>query len=156
MEKPWIFPGNKRQAGADHGRPRRFRCDEDRSKTTKNHLILTTWPTFFFSTTQKSLFLLTFSCHSKCQNKVPPKPELTLSRDDFSDLAHGQVVPYCCHVIDTAMTGDPFAFWGFLNFSRNVLFWSLEASSMFIFTLLRVSGKNFKSYFALEVDLKRG
>ena len=89
MEKPWLFPGNKRQASADHGRPRRFRWDEDRSKTTKNHLILTSWPTFFFSTTQKSLFLLTFSCHSKCENKVPPKPELTLSRDDFSDLAHG-------------------------------------------------------------------
>ena len=66
------------------------------------------------------------------------------------------VVPNCCDVIDTAMTGDPIAFWGFLNFSGNVLFWSLQASSMFIFTLLRVSGKNLKSYFALEVDLKGG
>ena len=66
------------------------------------------------------------------------------------------VVPNCCDVIDTAMTGDPIAFWGFLNFSRNVLFWSLQASSMFSFTLLRVSGKNLKSYFALEVDLKGG
>ena len=50
------------------------------------------------------------------------------------------VVPNCCDVIDTAMTGDPIAFCGFLNFSGNVLFWSLHASSMFIFTLLRVSG----------------
>ena len=61
-----------------------------------------------------------------------------------------------CDVIDTAMTGDPIAFWGFLNFYRKVLVRSLQASSMFIFTLLRVSGKNLKSYFALEVDLKRG
>ena len=52
-----------------------------------------------------------------------------------------QVVPSCCDVIDTAMAGDPIAFWGFLNFSRNVLFWSLQASSMFIFTLLCLSGK---------------
>ena len=66
------------------------------------------------------------------------------------------VVPNCCDVIDTAMTGDPIAFWGFLNFSGNALFWSLQASSMFIFTLLRVSGKNLKSYCALEVDLKGG
>ena len=49
MEKPWIFPGNKRQAGADPGWPDHFRHDEDRSKTSKNPLNLTTWPTFFFS-----------------------------------------------------------------------------------------------------------
>ena len=53
--------------------------------------------------------------------------------------------PNFCDVIDTAMTGDPIAFWSFLNFCRKVLFWSLQASSMFIFTLLRVSGKDLKS-----------
>ena len=66
------------------------------------------------------------------------------------------VAPSFCDVIDTAMTGDPIAFWSFLNFYRKVLFWSLHASSIFIFTLLRVSGKDLKSWFALEVDLKRG
>ena len=55
------------------------------------------------------------------------------------------VQPNFCDVIDTAMTGDPIAFWSFLNFYRKVLFWSLQASSMFIFTLLRVSGKDLKS-----------
>ena len=55
------------------------------------------------------------------------------------------VPPNFCDVIDTAMTGDPITFWGFLNFYRKVLFWSLQASSMFIFTLLRVSGKDLKS-----------
>ena len=55
------------------------------------------------------------------------------------------VAPIFCDVIDTAMTGHPIAFWGFLNFYRKVLVWSLQASSMFIFTLLRVSGKNLKS-----------
>ena len=55
------------------------------------------------------------------------------------------VPPNFCDVIDTAMTGDPIAFWSFLNFYRKVLFWSLQASSMFIFTLLRVSGKDLKS-----------
>ena len=53
--------------------------------------------------------------------------------------------PNFCDVIDTAMTGDPITFWGFLSFYRKVLFWSLQASSMFIFTLLRVSGKDLKS-----------
>ena len=55
------------------------------------------------------------------------------------------VAPSFCDVIDTAMTGDPIAFWSFLNFYRKVLLWSLHASSMFIFTLLRVSGKDLKS-----------
>ena len=55
------------------------------------------------------------------------------------------VPPNFCDVIDTAMTGDPIAFWSFLNFYRKVLFWLLQASSMFIFTLVRVSGKNLKS-----------
>ena len=40
------------------------------------------------------------------------------------------VPPNFCDVIDTAMTGDPIAFWSFLNFYRKVLFWSLQASSM--------------------------
>ena len=66
------------------------------------------------------------------------------------------VPPNFCDVIDTAMTGDPIAFWSFLNFYRKVLFWSLQASSMFIFTLLRMSGKDLKSKLDLEVDLKRG
>ena len=66
------------------------------------------------------------------------------------------MAPNFCGVIDTAMTGDPIAFWGFLNFYRKVLFWSFQASSMFIFTLLRASGKTLKSQFALEVDLKIG
>ena len=55
------------------------------------------------------------------------------------------VPPNFCDVIDTAMTGDTIAFWSFLNLFRKVLFWSLQASSMFIFTLLRVSGKDLKS-----------
>ena len=55
------------------------------------------------------------------------------------------VPPNFCDVIDTAMTGDPIAFRSFLNFCRKVLVWSLQASSMFIFTLLRVSGKDLKS-----------
>ena len=66
------------------------------------------------------------------------------------------MAPNFCCVIDTAMTGDPIAFWGFLNFFRKVIFQSLQASSMFIFTLLCVSGKNLKSYLALEVDQRRG
>ena len=85
MDIPW------KQAPSRRGPrlTRHFRHDEDRSKTSKNPLFLTTWPTFFFSTTQKSLFLQVYPSHSKCQNKVPPKTELTLSRGDFSDLAHG-------------------------------------------------------------------
>ena len=55
------------------------------------------------------------------------------------------VPPYFCDVIDTAMTEDPIAFRSFLNFYRKVLFWSLQASSIFIYTLLRVSGKDLKS-----------
>ena len=55
------------------------------------------------------------------------------------------VPPNFCDVIDTAMTRDPIAFLSFFNFYRKVLFWSLQASSMFIFTLLRVSGKDLKS-----------
>ena len=55
------------------------------------------------------------------------------------------VPPNFCDIIDTTMTGDPIAVWSFLNFYRKVLFWSLQASSMFIFTLLRVSGKDLKS-----------
>ena len=60
-----------------------------------------------------------------------------------------------CDVIDTAMTGDPIAFWGFLTFSQKVLVWSVQASSMSIITLLRVSGKNFKRQLDLEVGLKK-
>ena len=66
------------------------------------------------------------------------------------------VPPNFCDVIDTGMTLDPTAFWSFLNFYRRVLFWSLQASSMFMFTLFRVSGKNLKRQFALKVDRKIG
>ena len=55
------------------------------------------------------------------------------------------VPPNFCDVIDTAMTGDPIAIWSFLNFYRKLFFWWLHASSMLIFTLLRVSGKDLKS-----------
>ena len=55
------------------------------------------------------------------------------------------VAPNFRDVIGTAMTGDSIAFWRFWTFYRKVLFWSLLASSMFIFTSLRVSGKNLKS-----------
>ena len=59
--------------------------------------------------------------------------------------ADSPVPPNFCDVIATAMTGDPIAFWSFLHFYRKVLVWSLQASSMFIFTLVRVSGKDLKS-----------
>ena len=66
------------------------------------------------------------------------------------------MTPNFCDDIDTAMTGDHIAFGGFLDFYQKVLFWSLQASSTFIFTSLRVSGKNLKSQFASKVDLKIG
>ena len=54
MEKPWIFPGNKRQAGADHGWPDAF----DTTKTGRRRAkTLSFWPLgqLFFSVIPKKV-----------------------------------------------------------------------------------------------------